>query len=341
MNPNGKDVIGWLLEDDNPSVKYWTLRNLLDYAADDPRVVSAREKIMTTGPVPMILARLNDAGHYDDPDTTRSYGTERAACGYLPKYQATIWQLILFAELGANPLDPRIQRTCEYVLDHAWQPDGLFSMMGSQFFAPCFQGNMIYALTTLGFGKDPRVCEARKVLVEYTRFDDGGFKTPETWPYRGKKDRCSSGHSCYAGCLKALRATTTIPRLHWDEQLRDFIARGVEFFCVHRVYHASHTPDRLLHKDIDAIAFPTFVFGDFLEVLTTLLELGVRDAWMQDAVDLLIAKQSPNGRWRLERDVPRMLVRVGRRHYESKWATFRAQYALKLWGNELGLTLAG
>lgn len=328
---SGDDVIGWLLEDDNPSVKYWTLRNLLDYAADDPRVVSAHAKIMTTGPVPMILARLNDAGHFDDPDIARSYGAERAACGYLPKYQATTWQLILFAELGADPHDPRIQRTCEYVLDHAWQPDGLFSMMGSQFFAPCFQGNMIYALTTLGFGKDPRVRQALQVLVEYTRFDDGGFKTPATWPYHGKKDRCSSMHSCYAGCLKALRSTTAIPRLHWDVPLRDFVRRGVEFFRVHRVYHASHTPDRLLHKDIDAIAFPTFVYGDFLEVLTTLLELGVRDGWMQDAVDLLCAKQLPNGHWKLERDVPRMHVRLGRRHRESKWATYRARYALKLW----------
>ena len=331
MKSNGKDVIGWLLEDDNPSVKYWTLRNLLDYAEDDPRVVSARERIMTIGPVPMILARLNAAGHYDDPNAARSYGAERAACGYLPKYQATTWQLILFAELGADPNDPRIQRTCEYVLEHSWQPDGLFSMMGNQFFAPCFQGNMLYALTTLGCGNDPRVRDALNVLVQYTRFDDGGFKTPETWPYRGKKDRCSSSHSCYAGCLKALKAIVAIPPEKRDMPIRDFVARGVQFFCVHRVYRASHTPELLLHKDIDAIAFPTFVFGDFLEIMTTLLELGVRDVWMQDAVDLLRGKQLPNGHWKLERDVPRMIVRLGRRHRESKWATYRAEYALKLW----------
>lgn len=331
MSSNGRDVIGWLLEDDNPSVKYWTLRNLLDYAPDDPHVVSVREKIMTSGPLPMILARLNAAGHYDDPNATREYGAERAACGYLPKYQATTWQLILFAELGADPCDPRIRRTCEYVLEHSWQPDGLFSMVGSHNLTPCFQGNMLYTLTSLGYGNDPRLREALNVLVQYTRFDDGGFKTPETWPYRGKKDRCASSHACYAGCLKALKAIVPIPPERRDAQLLDFVTRGVEYFRIHRVYHASHRPEKLLHKEIDEIAFPTFVFGDFLEILTTLLELGTKEAWMQDAVDLLLAKQLPNGHWKLERDVPRMHVRLGRRHRESKWATYRAEYALKLW----------
>ena len=199
MNSDSKDVIGWLLEDDNPSVKYWTLRNLLDYAEDDPRVRCVREKIMLTGPLPMLLTRLNAAGHYADPNALREYGTDRAEFGYLPKYQATTWQLILFAELGAVATDPRIRKTCEYVLEHSWQPDGLFSMVGEQYLAPCFQGNMLYALATLGYADDPRVSDALNILVTYTRFDDGGFKTPDAWPYRGKKDRCSVAHSCYAG----------------------------------------------------------------------------------------------------------------------------------------------
>jgi hypothetical protein len=332
MKLNGKDVIGWLLEDDNPSVKYWTLRHLLDYAEDDPQVVSARQKIMRVGPIPMILNKLNAQGYYEDSETIREYGDDFAAFGYLPKYQATTWQLILFAELGADATDPRVRKTCEYVLEHSWMPSALFSMVGNQFLAPCFQGNMIYALTKLGFGNDRRVVDALNVLIDFTRFDDGGFKTPDTWPYRGKKDRCSGSHSCYAGCLKALKAITALARQNWDGRVRDFVARGAEYFLAHRVFRASHTPGKLLHKEIDAIAFPTFVYGDFLEILTTLLSLGIKDARMQDAVDLVKSKRLPNGRWRLERDVQRMHVPLGRRHYESKWATFRARYALKLWG---------
>lgn len=331
MGSNGNNVIEWLLEEDNPSVKYWTLRKLLDYSEDDFLVRSAHRKIMQTGPVPNILSRLNEQGHFVDATTVQEYGPERAAYGYLPKYRGTVWQLMLFAELAADPHDERVSRTAEYVLEHSWEPTGLFSMVGNQYLAPCFQGNMIYALTRLGYGNDPKVQRALDVLVEYARFDDGDFETPKGFPYRSSRERCCGSHSCYAGCLKSLQSISVLPRERWNPRIEDFVQRGAEFFLLHRVYRASHTADKLLHKDVDDITFPIFVYPDFLEILITLLELGIRDPRMEDAIRLLQSKQMPNGRWRLERDVPTMHVALGRKHRESKWATFRAKYALKKW----------
>lgn len=331
MATHGNNVVEWLLEDDNPSVKYWTLRNLLDYGEEDFLVSSARRHIMQSGPVPNILSRLNERGHYVDNAAIQEYGSERAAYGYLPKYRGTVWQLILFADLAADPHDERVKRTCEYVLEHSWEPSGLFSMVGNQYLAPCFQGNMIYALTRLGYGEDPRVVKALDVLLDFARFDDGGFATPKNFPYRGMRDRCSSSHSCYAGCLKSLKAITAIPVERRDKRISNFVEKGTDFFLAHHLLRASHSPDKLLHKDIDKISFPAFVYGDFLEVLLTLLKLGVKNSEMEEAVELLKSKQLPNGRWRLERDVPTMHVALGRKHRESKWATYRARYALKLW----------
>lgn len=331
MASHGNNVIEWLLEDDNPSVKYLTLRNLLDYGEDDFLVSSAHRHIMQSGPIPNILSRLNEAGHYVDHSAIQEYGAERAAYGYLPKYRGTVWQLILFADLGADPQDERIRRTCDYVLEHSWEPSGLFSMVGNQYLAPCFQGNMLYALTRLGYGGDPRVVKALQVLLDFTRFDDGGFAPPKTFPYRGPRERCSGSHSCYAGCLKALKAVTAISPAQRDGHIDEFVSRGAEFFLKHDIFRASHSQDKLLHKDIDKISFPVFVYGDFLEVLVTLLKLGVKDKRMQPAIDLLQRKRLPNGRWRLDRDVPTMHVALGRKHRESKWATYRARYALKLW----------
>lgn len=331
MESHGNNVVEWLLEDDNPSVKYWTLRNLLDYGEDDFLVSSARRHIMQTGPIPNILSRLNEAGHYVDHSAIQEYGAERAAYGYLPKYRGTVWQLILFADLGADPRDERVRRTCDYVLEHSWEPSGLFSMVGNQYLAPCFQGNMIFAFTRLGYGSDPRILKAFEVLLEFTRFDDGDYVAPKSFPYRGARERCSGSHSCYAGCLKALKAVTAIPIGQRDARINDFISRGAEFFLKHHLYRSSHSPEKLLHKEIDKISFPAFVYGDFLEILVTLLRLGVKDKRMQPAIDLLQRKQLSNGRWRLERDVPTMHVALGRKHRESKWATYRARYALKLW----------
>ncbi len=331
MGTNGSNVIEWLLEEDNPSVKYWTLRNLLDYGEDDFLVRCARRKIMQIGAVPNILSRLNESGHYTDENAVQEYGPERAAYGYLPKYKGTIWQLIIFADLAADPSDERVRRTCDYVLEHSWEPTGLFTMVGNQYLAPCFQGNMVHALTRLGYGDDPRVVKARDVLIEFARFDDGDFNTPRSFPYRASHDRCCGSHSCYAGALKALKVMTTVPKAKWDKREEQFISRGVDYFLAHHVYHSSHAPDKLLHKDIDDITFPSFIYPDFVEILITLLELGIKDERMQDAIELLQSKQMPNGRWRLERDVPTMHVALGRKHRESKWATYRAQYALKKW----------
>jgi hypothetical protein len=331
MDTHGNNVTEWLLEDDNPSVKYWTLRNLLNYREDDFLVKSTRRHIMQTGAVPNILSRLNEAGHFVDHSAVQEYGAERAAYGYLPKYRGTVWQLILFAELGADAHDERVRRTCEYVLERSWEPSGLFSMVGNQYLAPCFQGNMLYALTRLDYGGDPRIVKALDVLLEFTRFDDGGFAAPKTFPYRGTRDRCSGPHSCYAGCLKALKAITVVPPEQRDSRIHDFVTRGAEYFLTHHVFRASHSADKLLHKDIDEISFPAFIYGDFLEILVTLLALGVKDTRMQEAIDLLRSKQLPNGRWCLERDMPTMHVALGRKHRESKWATYRACYALKLW----------
>ncbi len=336
MVTDGSNVMEWLLEDDNPSIKYWTLRNLLDYPEDDFIVQSARRHIMQTGPVPNILTRLNESGHYVDATTIQEYGPERAAYGYLPKYRGTVWQLILLSDLAADPGDPRVCRVCEYVLSHSWEPTGLFTMMGDQYLAPCFQGNMLYALMQLGYVNDPRVVQALKALIEYTRFDDGEFVTPKDFPYRGRRDRCCGSHSCYAGCIKAMKVVSLIPRESWDERLHDFVARGADYFLKHRVFRSSHTPSKLLHKNIIELTFPNFVYGDFLEIVTTLLKLGVKDVRMREAIALLESKRQPNGRWRLDRDVTTMHVVLGRKNRDSKWATYRAMYALKLWKQATG-----
>ena len=46
------DIINWLLEDDNPSVKYYTLVDLLGKTFDDEEVTTAKEQIMKTGAGP-------------------------------------------------------------------------------------------------------------------------------------------------------------------------------------------------------------------------------------------------------------------------------------------------
>ena len=63
------DPTDWLLEEDNPSVRYHALRSLMELPEDDRQVVAAQRAIMESGPVPVILAAqherrlLGEAGH--------------------------------------------------------------------------------------------------------------------------------------------------------------------------------------------------------------------------------------------------------------------------------------
>ncbi len=51
------DPVKWLLEADNPSVQFFTLRDILEKPETDIEVGKAKEAIMEIGVVPKILAK--------------------------------------------------------------------------------------------------------------------------------------------------------------------------------------------------------------------------------------------------------------------------------------------
>ncbi len=48
-------VLDWLLEKENPSVRYFALRDLVGRAEDDRELKAARRAIMTSPPVQAII----------------------------------------------------------------------------------------------------------------------------------------------------------------------------------------------------------------------------------------------------------------------------------------------
>src|SRR4030042_4912423 len=89
----------WLLEEDNPSVRYFTLTEILDKPVSDSEVKEAKNAIMNIGLVPKILAKQNADGYWETPTAF-----------YTAKYKGTSWQLIILAELGANEKDTRVRK---------------------------------------------------------------------------------------------------------------------------------------------------------------------------------------------------------------------------------------
>ena len=70
---NGESL-SWLLEKDNPGVRYLALRNLLNTPAKDAEMISAGELAHTKGPIAAVLREMQDEGYWVNPGH-----------GYLPK----------------------------------------------------------------------------------------------------------------------------------------------------------------------------------------------------------------------------------------------------------------
>lgn len=134
-NPTGR-----LPEKDNPSVRYFALKDLPNRPEDDPEVCDARREIMRTGIVPLIL----------DKQAEQDYLQARPRF-YTMKYKGLAWSLTALAECGAQVV-PQIREQCEYMLENSQErQDGGFAMNtaartgGGRITEalPCLTGNMV------------------------------------------------------------------------------------------------------------------------------------------------------------------------------------------------------
>jgi len=187
------DPTPWLLEEDNPSVRYVTLRDLLDRPQDDAEVIAAQKAIMSSKPVKEILEAQYPQGYWVKPGR-----------GYSPKYRGTVWQLMFLAALGASP-DEAIDKACRFVLENSVFPNGgLFSATkAGTGTIVCLNGNLLQAFIRLGYGDDLTVQAVAQTLAE--RILREGFDCRANSPSRSQRE---TWRPCAWGAVKVLRAFT-------------------------------------------------------------------------------------------------------------------------------------
>ena len=321
------DPTDWLLAGDNPSVRYFTLTDILDTPAESPEVKETGKAIMERGIVPKILARQDEGGYWDEVDRF-----------YSAKYKGTVWQLIILAELGADGNDQRIKRAVEFVLENSQDRESYgFAMQRSaqagggrhSGVIPCLTGNMVWSMIRLGYLADPRIQRAVEWIVTYQRFDDGIAEGPKGWPY-DKAEPCWGKHTCHMGAVKALKAMAEIPVGQRSAGVKKKIGEGVEYMLAHHIHKRSHDLSRVSKPGWLKFGFPLMWQTDVLEILGILTGLGYRDARMQEALDLVISKQDNQGRWLLQSTFNgRFQANIEQKGKPSKWITMNALRVLK------------
>jgi hypothetical protein len=327
MNTLKSIPIEWLLELENPSVRYFTLTDILELPADSGEAVQSRLDIMKSGVVPEILSKQEESGYWGDPKKF-----------YTAKYQGTVWQLMILAELGADGKDPRIARACEFILDNSQELlSGGFSAHKSEklggglasYVIPCLTGNMVWALIRLGWLDDERVQRGIAWINKFQRFDDGAEEAPKGMPY-DRYEMCWGKHSCHLGVVKAIKAVAEIPVDSRSPETVYTINQGIEYLLAHHVYKKSHNLDEISKPGWLRLGFPLMYQSDILEILGILTRLNVHDERMQDAIDILISKQDEEGKWKLENSFNgKFQVNIEKKGKPSKWITLNALRVLK------------
>jgi len=321
------ETIEWLLEDDNPSVKYFTLVEILEKSKDSSEVLEAKKQIMESDIVQKILTKQNPKGYWFESENF-----------YIKtKYKGTVWNFIILAEIGADGNDKRIKNTAEFILNNSQDSErGGFAHKRSKakggvprMVIPCLTGNMIWSLICFGYLGDPRVQKGINWITNYQRFDDGKQDLPKDWPYKAHK-ACFSKHSCHMGAVKALKALAEIPTSKRSTKVKNTIDQAVEYLLIHHIYKKSHNYSKVSKPSWLELGFPHMYQSDILEILDILTRLGIKDKRMQDAVDILISKQDKDGKWNLERTFNgRFLVNIEKVDMPSKWITLNALKVLK------------
>jgi hypothetical protein len=322
------DPTEWLLETDNPSVRYFSLRDLLEKPDMNSEVKEAKQDIMRTGVVPAILEKQTNEGYWEEPERF-----------YSAKYKGTVWQLMILAELGADGNDVRVRRACEFILSRSQDLEGGGFAYSSSVkkgggrhseVVPCLTGNLVWSLIRLGYLKDARLQRGIDWITNYQRFDDRIAEASKGGPYDRLRTGCFSRHSCHMGAVKTLKALAEIPENKQTTAVKKTIEKGAEYFLLHHVFKSSHNLDRVPKPGWLRFGFPLMYQTDALEILGILTKLGYKEKRMQEAIDIVVSKQDTRGRWKLENTFNgRYQVNIEKKEGPSKWITLHALRVLK------------
>lgn len=319
-----EDVVSWLLEKENPSVRYWTLQQLKDKPESDASVREAQKNIMQSECIKSILAAQTDDYFWGNPEDL-----------YNPKYRGATHSLLILAELGAEKT-PKIEKALEHLFlfqrdsghflgDLPKTPKGRASVVKD---GCCLDGNILYYLVHFGYLDDPRVQKLIDFQIDYYDHNDGGWKC-RAFPIDPSKVFPTN---CFMGRAKMLRGLSTIPKNKRPKPLADIIDSEVEVILENGIYKYLKNADgtRKEKAGWKRFGFPLFYQSDVLEVLDVLTRLGVRDERMQETIDLVISSRTKDGKWVLKNTFNgKMFCNIDEKGQPSKWITLRALRVLR------------
>ena len=264
------DVVEWLLEEDQPAVRYLALTELLERSPSDPEVVRVQRDLTKRGWVAEILSRREPGGWWVNSESL-----------YRPKYLATNWMLLVLADLRLTKSLPEIRESCELWIGRFSKSDGGFGADGSSKSHHCIAGNTARALIRFGYEDHPSVRSALEWLVR-TADKKGG------WSCFGSGRNLDS--------WEGLSAFAAYPRSKWTGAMEECVRKAAEFYLERELQRqgSHYEPWYRFH-------YPVHYYYDLLVGLDLLTRLGYSaDSRLAPALEVLRKRRREDGRWNLD-----------------------------------------
>ncbi len=276
---NEDPVIQWLLDSEEPAIRYFTLADLLERPGTAPEVIQARADIMEGAWVRALLAGQGSDGGF----------------GVHPyqKWTGAHWRLVSLVELGIPAHEPRACAAADQVLQ--WltgkshrsrivRLEGLTRRCASQ------EGNALAVCSRLGLAEDPRVSYLAGALLGW-QWPDGGWNCDK---------QESARHSSFYESLAPLWGLIEYHRASGDEACGEAARRAADFFLRHDLFRSEQSGE-VIDPEWLRLHYPLYWRYDILQALTVLSRLGpLTDPRAQEALDILEQKRLPDGRWEVE-----------------------------------------
>lgn len=330
-NQLNDDPISWLLESQEPCIRYLVYRDLLDRPDSDSELQTSQKEIYQKSSVTEILDHMHPEGWWGKPGG-----------GYGPKYYSGVWSLISLAQMGANmKLDKRIAIAASYYIDHAFTDLGQISTNAVPSYSiDCLQGNMLAALLDLSCS-DPRLTKAFDWMARTATGEGVAPQSEKTNKARYYAYKCGPNfacgvndkQSCAWGAVKVMLAFSKLPKEKHTTLIDRAIQTGVNFLLGVDPSTAGYPNGGTDHPSRNwwKFGFPVFYISDILQIVEALVGLGYsKDPRLANALKLVTEKQDSQGRWALEYHYnDKTWVNTGRGGQPNPWVTLRALRVLK------------
>jgi hypothetical protein len=266
---NDRQLKNWLSSPDQPAARYRYLTEIQGMSPASKQARAARSAINRRGWGAEILGR-------QDP---RGFWVARESL-YRPKYSATNWNLLVLAELGADPSDPQLKRGLDLMCHDYAHGSKPFGKTGPHH---CFTGNMARMMIRLGRSDHPGVAKSLDWLAD-SQEKDGG------WDCFGRKKGTLD-------CWEALAAYAAYGVKRLTPKWKGAMERGAEFYLDRRLLREGSKR----YAAWERIHYPVHYYYDFLLGLEILTSLGFGDdRRLAPALALLKKKRRPDRTWALD-----------------------------------------